>query len=112
VHVKAVGSADKKIESGKTDLRGLFIADDIRGKATVIARDGKKRYAFYRGKEWLGPPEEREQLERAAMKQRRYKADYRANTAIMNQAIQSANFMQFDQMRRGIQKGVQVQEAY
>ena len=54
VHVKAVGSSEKAFRSGETDLRGLFIADDIRGKATVIAREGANLYAFYRGKQWLG----------------------------------------------------------
>jgi hypothetical protein len=112
VHVKAVGSAEKVFRSGETDLRGLFIADDIRGKATVIARDGKNRYAFYRGKQWLGAPEEREQEERGVRVQKKLKADYRANIETMNQAIQAQNVKEFDQMRRGGQKGVQVQEAY
>ena len=40
VHVKAIGSADSEFRSGETDLRGLFIADNLRGKATVIAREG------------------------------------------------------------------------
>ncbi len=111
VHVKAVGSSEKVFRSGETDLRGLFIADDVRGKATIIARDGKTRYAFYRGEKWLGAPEtarkapQRRQVEK-------FKANYRANTELMNQAIQMDNVMLFDQMRRGVQKGVQVQQAY
>jgi uncharacterized protein YfaS (alpha-2-macroglobulin family) len=113
VHVKAVGSAKEILKSGETDLRGLFIADDIRGKATVIARDDKSRYAFYRGEQWLGAPEEEREMEqRAVPVQEKYEADYRANIKISNQAIQATNFLQFDQMRRGIKKGVQVQEAY
>jgi tetratricopeptide (TPR) repeat protein len=113
VHIKAVGSAEDTFRSGETDLRGLFIADGIRGKGTVIARDGKNRYAFYRGEQWLGAPEEERQMEqRLAPVQEKYEADYRANIKISNQAIQAANVMQFDQMRRSLQKGVQVQEAY
>ena len=112
VHVKAVGSAEKAFRSGETDLRGLFIADDIRGKATVIAREGKNLYAFYRGKQWLGAPEKRgRERAKAQVQQERYTADYRANIDVMNQAIQGANVLQFDQMRRGGQKGVQVQMA-
>ena len=37
VHVKAIGSADSEFRSGETDLRGIFVADRIHGKATVIA---------------------------------------------------------------------------
>ena len=57
VHVKAIGSADSEFRSGETDLRGLFIADNLRGKSTVIAREGDSRYAFFRGNTWLGTPE-------------------------------------------------------
>jgi putative ABC transport system permease protein len=38
----------------ETDLRGIYIADNLRGKATVIAREGDSRYAFFRGATWLG----------------------------------------------------------
>jgi hypothetical protein len=55
VHVKVIGSGNSDFQSGETDLRGIFVADDIRGTSTVIARSGKDRYAFYRGKTYLGP---------------------------------------------------------
>ena len=112
VHVKAVGSAEKVFRSGETDLRGLFIADDVRGKATVIARDGETRYAFYRGEKWLGAPEDQRRKAEKQQEVTKYKANYRANIDVMNQAIQMDNFSGFDQMRRGVQKGVQVQQAY
>ena len=48
-HVKVIGSANHEFVSGETDLRGLFIADDIRGTGTVIAALGKRQYAFFRG---------------------------------------------------------------
>ena len=54
VHVKAIGTANDKFTSGETDLRGIFVADAIRGTATVIARSEGDRYAFYRGKTVLG----------------------------------------------------------
>jgi tetratricopeptide (TPR) repeat protein len=111
VHVKAIGSADKEFKSGETDLRGIFIADNIRGNATVIARDEQNRYAFYRGKQWLGAPETGEAQMEAPTKWERYKADYRENIKETNIRIQQKGFTQFDQMRRGGQKGVQVQEA-
>ncbi len=52
VHVKVIGSRDTEFVSGSTDLRGIFIADNIHGAATVIARKGDQ-YAFYRGKALL-----------------------------------------------------------
>lgn len=54
VHVKVIGSANREFVSGETDLRGIFVADGIRGTSTVIARADKNRYAFYRGKTALG----------------------------------------------------------
>ncbi|MEZ6055621.1 MAG: tetratricopeptide repeat protein [Planctomycetaceae bacterium] len=53
VHVKVIGSANSDFNSGETDLRGLFIADDVKGTSTVIALADNSRYAFYRGEEVL-----------------------------------------------------------
>ncbi|MFC1715758.1 tetratricopeptide repeat protein [Candidatus Poribacteria bacterium] len=116
VHVKVVGSAEKEFRSGRTDLRGLLIADDIRGKATVIARDGKDRYAFYRGERWLGAIEEEAQevagiaIESGESVKVKV-ADFGTNIRMMNESIQVSNIEEFDQMRRLGQKGVQVQMA-
>ncbi|MCH7988231.1 MAG: tetratricopeptide repeat protein [Planctomycetes bacterium] len=54
VQVKVIGTSNDKFISGETDLRGIFVADDIRGTSTVIAKSDKNRYAFYRGKTVLG----------------------------------------------------------
>ena len=53
VDVKVIGSGNEDFVSGQTDLRGVFVADGIRGGATVIAQAGPGRYAFYRAKETL-----------------------------------------------------------
>ena len=50
VHVKVIGMGNEDFVSGQTDLRGVFVADGIRGAATVIAQAGTARYAFYRSK--------------------------------------------------------------
>ncbi len=55
VHVKVIGSGNQDFFSGETDLRGIFVADDIRGTSTVIALAGDDQYAFYRGELALGP---------------------------------------------------------
>ena len=48
-HVKVVGSGDERFRSGDTDLRGIFVADDLVGQATVIVKKDDE-YAFFRGK--------------------------------------------------------------
>lgn len=48
-HVKVVGSGgDQAFKSGDTDLRGIFVADNLVGMATVIVKKDDE-YAFYRG---------------------------------------------------------------
>jgi outer membrane protein assembly factor BamD (BamD/ComL family) len=54
VHVKVIGSGNDEFISGETDLRGVFVADGIRGTTTVIAEAEGGRYAFYRGKTLAG----------------------------------------------------------
>jgi len=48
VYMKLIGSSNSSFQSGFTDLRGVFTAEDISGVSTVIAeKDGE--YAFHRG---------------------------------------------------------------
>ncbi|MCF7854144.1 MAG: tetratricopeptide repeat protein [Candidatus Pacebacteria bacterium] len=110
VHVKAIGSADREFRSGDTDLRGIFVADGLRGKATVIAREGEARYAFYRGDEWLGAREEKKRAELPP--QPAQQMDYQQNLRSKNEALQKMNIQQFERMRRTQQKGVEVQSAF
>jgi len=49
VDVRVIGSGNDQFVSGRSDQRGLFVANDIRGEGTVIARAGDRRYAFLRG---------------------------------------------------------------
>ena len=112
IHVKAIGSADKEFRSGDTDLRGIYAADGLRGKATVIAREGDARYAFYRGEKWLGTPAA--QPHRAQAVQQRAQLDtqdYQSNLRIRNDAMQKLNTGQFEQLRRQKQSGVQIKNA-
>ena len=111
VHVKAVGSAAERFISGETDLRGIFIADGLRGTATVIARDAENRYAFHRGTAWLGTPHGKAQPARQDARPREA-ADYRRHLERKNRAIQSTNVTKFDRLRRKARSGVQVQSTY
>lgn len=115
VHVKAIGSADSEFRSGETDLRGIFIADNLRGKSTVIAREGNSRYAFFRGDTWLGTPENAptqpvpQQLE----KQQGKDVDYKGNLFQQNGDIQRDNNSKWNEQRRQApSKGVKIEKAY
>ena len=56
VHVKVIGTRNEDFVSGETDLRGVFVADSIKGRSMIIAQAPGGRYAFFRGKTELGPP--------------------------------------------------------
>ena len=112
VHVKAIGSANKEFRSGDTDLRGIFIADNIRGEATVIARDAEARYAFYRGDTWLGAPKDRGPQRQPQPAQQEDRMDYQYNLRQQNMQLQQMNIQQFEQMRRVQQKGIKVEAAF
>jgi outer membrane protein assembly factor BamD (BamD/ComL family) len=45
--VKIVRSGSKKVLSGTTDLRGVFVGDGLRGRVTALVESGGQ-YAFYR----------------------------------------------------------------
>ena len=112
VHIKAIGSADKTFKSGDTDLRGIFVAENLRGKATVIARVGDARYAFYRGTDWLGRHQIQTRVETPKFSAPSpSKLDYQQNLRMQNDLIQEGNYKQFDQFRRGQNKGVEVKNA-
>ena len=111
VHVKAIGTENDKFISGKTDLRGVFIADGIRGQSTVIARSNENRYAFYRGTQVIGTRTRSERKQNQFVPVLQKSTDYRMNLKMRNKKIQSSNIEQFDRMRRSSQTGVQVYKA-
>ena len=49
VQVKVIGTDNPAFLSGETDLRGVFVAEGVRGQVTAVARRGSNQYAFYRG---------------------------------------------------------------
>lgn len=110
VHVKAIGTSDREFKSGETDLRGLFSAAGLRGQATVIARDGEARYAFYRGANWLGAPEQAATPPEAKPAQQMM--DYQMNLRQNQQDIQGKNIELFEKMRRQKSEGVQAKMAF
>ncbi len=59
--VKILGSRGPSARQGETDLRGVFVAEAVDGRITVVARSGASRYALYRS-----PAEEDEDRTAAA----------------------------------------------
>jgi hypothetical protein len=54
VQVKVIGSATPEFFAGETDLRGVFVAEGVRGQVSAVVRKDPAGYAFYRGTEFLG----------------------------------------------------------
>ncbi len=55
VSVKVIGSENPTFLSGQTDLRGVYVAEGVRGQVTAVARRDTAQYAFYRGTTRVGP---------------------------------------------------------
>jgi uncharacterized protein YfaS (alpha-2-macroglobulin family) len=120
VHVKVIGSANEEFRSGETDLRGLFIADDIRGTSTIIARAGDNLYAFHRGKTVLqnvapnaaAQQEAAEEAEPAGEKVLKGKQLLRGNIESRNGFFQKEQQQNYDKLLNNSRKGLMPAEAY
>jgi hypothetical protein len=115
-HVKAIGEANKSFRSGYTDLRGVFCADDIRGRGTVIVRR-EEEYAFYRGRTVLQPAlvrRPRRRVPPAAQRARRIMKepkDLLMNVQQQQLKMSAENWKMLQQIYEKKQKGVQIRQA-
>jgi hypothetical protein len=134
VHVKVIGTANADFVSGATDLRGVFVADGIRGKSTIIAQTDAARYAFFRGQTELNRSEPapaaaapaKEAKPSSAAGEKAGKADVRARVQAApslerqllegldttNQAIQRKQVEDLKMLYKREQSGVEAQKAY
>ncbi|HSG70852.1 MAG TPA: tetratricopeptide repeat protein, partial [Planctomycetaceae bacterium] len=119
VHVKVIGSANEEFRSGETDLRGLFIADDIRGTSTVIARASDNLYAFHRGKTLLQnvvpeetPPPPNAAADKAEGKPMMGKELLRGNIENQNGIFQQEQQGNYDNLLNNSRKGLMPSEAF
>ncbi len=111
VHVKVIGSRDTEFVSGSTDLRGIFIADNIHGAATVIARKSDQ-YAFYRGKTELQLSDATlDSLELKAPADMRSQATQHLRETNIAIQQQSEGYLR-QNLYQNKQTGVEVQSAY
>lgn len=100
VHVKTIGSRNSDFVSGKTDLRGVFVAEGIQGTTTVIAQTDGSQYAFFRGKTNLVPeppvrkgkaPADAEQVSRDSLKSQLLEGLQLRNSIIQQQQVEQLN---------------------
>ncbi|MCG8649115.1 MAG: tetratricopeptide repeat protein, partial [Pirellulales bacterium] len=122
VHVKVIGSANDQFQSGSTDLRGLFVADDIKGTSTVIAQVDMNQYAFFRGElplqgvlPQLDPQSEvpNQQVEsEPSAPAKAGKALLRGNIFDLNGGFQMQQKGNFENLLNNEREGIAPQEAY
>lgn len=111
VDVRVVGSGNGQVTSGQTDPRGLFVADGVTGRATIIARLGQDQYAFHRGEALLaqaqtGANAPREQQQTAEQQD----AGYLQNVFFANSIQVQERAKNFDLELARKRKGVQLQQ--
>jgi uncharacterized protein YfaS (alpha-2-macroglobulin family)/TolA-binding protein len=124
--VKVIGSRNEDFVSGATDLRGVFVADGIRGSSTVIAQIDPSRYAFFRGKTELGPPPEAAKVPQAApppqsaaapstpaaKASRGLEESLLENVKGFNKSFQGRQNENIDKMYKGKGEGVKAESAF
>jgi len=107
VDVRVVGSMSSGFQSGKTDPRGVYLSNGVRGAKTVIARLDGDQYAFYRGE---ALPEEVEGL-RAGLELQfevQDKASYFDNVLLLNSQQVQLRQERFSKEVQRDRKGVSV----
>ncbi|NWK57223.1 hypothetical protein HW115_16490 [Verrucomicrobiaceae bacterium N1E253] len=112
VHVKAIGSDNSRFKTGETDLRGIWKAESIQGKPTVIARDPKGRYAFFRSQiDYQSSETEQSNDDAFAAPQKKQKVDFKGNLIQGQLELNKKNYKSYNEFRRSKGKGVKVNKA-
>lgn len=115
VHVKAIGSTDHTFRQGETDLRGIWKAEKLTGKPTVIARDTDGRYAFFRSTRPYHSQEKQSDDDAFAAPKKEGKAsqkiDFNDNLMKGQKVLDSRNYKSYNEFRRTKGKGVKVNKA-
>ena len=112
VEIRVVGSQDGRIQTGKTDKRGLFVTSGVNGTSTVIARFGEREYAFHRGAEALGlQPGQAEPMnwDKNGPSDGQNPSSFMSNVLGQNEADQGSRMQELQSNMKRTSKGVQVQ---
>ena len=115
VTVKVIGGDNPAFLSGESDLRGVFVAEGVRGIVTAVARRDPSQYAFYRGKTYVGavpaksepnaPPSD------PKAKDANKSADLGENVKQQNTANGVRSIERLENRYKAGRKGIQAQEA-
>jgi len=112
VDVRVVGSGGGDFISGKTDPRGLYIADGVLGLSTVIARFDREHYAFFRGEQALGAPQQDKAGIELRYKNKQLEAqDYLGNVMQFNDRNVEQRAQRLQQQIDATRKGVRVEQT-
>jgi len=112
VHVKAVGINKAKIVSGDTDLRGVWQGNQVVSPSTIIAKDKKGRYAFFRSKLQFDPKVESKLTNpNSRYDQSKPKVDFNQNLKLKQKILNEGNYKNYEQKRRSKGKGVEIKKA-
>jgi hypothetical protein len=113
VQVKVIGTNNPSFFSGETDLRGVFVAEGVRGQVTAVARKGTDRYAFHRGTTFVGPPPTPANAPAEGKPgQQPEPQDLRQNVQMQNLGNQKRQLQRLEERYRTQEKGVKVKQAY
>ncbi|RUL89070.1 tetratricopeptide repeat protein [Tautonia sociabilis] len=110
VQVRVIGSGNERFFSGETDLRGVFVAEGVRGQVTAVARREGDQYAFYRGTSPVGAPEPPSAP--AESPASTAEPSLEENLRLQNSANQLRQIERLQQRYQDTGKGVQVDKAY
>ena len=114
VQVKVIGSGNGAFFSGETDLRGVFVAEGVRGQVTAVARKGSNQYAFHRGTTSIGPPPAAPNAPAAGKPQQPApdQADLQQNVRGQNSSNQERQLQRLEERYKGQDNGVKAKSAY
>jgi hypothetical protein len=101
VEVDVIGSGNPAFLGGRTDLRGVFVAEGVRGQVTALARREPNGYAFYRGPASLGPAAEAPARPAVVAGERGRPSALDAGLRGLNDAGQGRQIDEFERRYRG-----------
>jgi uncharacterized protein YfaS (alpha-2-macroglobulin family)/tetratricopeptide (TPR) repeat protein len=109
--VRVIGSYNEFFVSGRTDPRGIFVADAVAGTSTVIARWKEGHYAFFRGEQVVGVQVDQIPLLELESSQQLEAGDYLTNVYKLNVERQSGRAVSLQSNMDKERKGVQVRQV-
>ncbi|MGJ8657985.1 MAG: tetratricopeptide repeat protein [Akkermansiaceae bacterium] len=116
VHVKAIGTGQDRFKSGETDLRGVWQTAHITSPSTIIAKDPKGRYAFFRSKLTYVPTDAADDPFGGAdqlnnVRKPSKKIDFNSNLKLKQEMLDKSNLLDYENNRRSNGKGVEIKKV-